>query len=251
MKSNKVFSFLATAAILLALLSACAAKPTADPNQKMTEIAGTVQAQLTQAAALIPTITSTPVPPTATYTITPAQPTNTPAGMPATATLAVIPSQPAGSTTDDAKFISDVTYPDGTTVRGSEQFTKTWRFQNTGKTTWTKDYSIQYLEGNLQGRNGDLTFKLLQPVPPGEFAEISVLFTAPTNPGTYSSYWKLLSANGYYFGDPVSINITVGIPSPTVPPPTATTTPTKTTTAGPTATASETPTETPTTEPTP
>jgi len=45
---------------------------------------------------------------------------------------------------------------------------------------------------------------------------LSIPFTAPTNPGTYSSYWKLLSANGYYFGDTVSINTQRGIPTPTV-----------------------------------
>ena len=78
---------------------------------------------------------------------------------------------------------------------------------------------------------GSLTFNLVQDVAPGEFADISVPFTAPTTPGTYSSYWKLLSADGYYFGDVVSVNISVGVPTATVPPPTATTKPTKTLTA--------------------
>ena len=239
MKHTKNTAILAIAIIFTVLLTACGAKPTADTNQKMTEIAGTVQAQLTQAAALIPTATSTTAPPTATLTITPAAPTETPAGMGPSATKVSIPTQPPGTTTDDAKFISDVTIPDGTTLRAGEQFTKTWRFQNTGKTTWTKDYSIQYLEGNLLGKSGSLTFNLVQDVAPGEFADISVPFTAPTTPGTYSSYWKLLSANGYYFGDVVSVNISVGIPTATEPPPTATTKPTKT----PTATEEVTPTE--------
>jgi len=53
---------------------------------------------------------------------------------------------------DDANFIADISIPDGTTLQAGEQFTKTWRFQNTGKTTWTTEYAIQYLEGNLLGR---------------------------------------------------------------------------------------------------
>jgi hypothetical protein len=225
--SKKIITF-AIAIVISILLTACAVKPTSDPNQKMTEIAGTVQAQLTQEAALLPTATETPLPPTATLTLTPVPPTNTPSNLAPTNTPYIIVTQPTGTSSDDAKFIADVTIPDGTTLEAGEQFVKTWRFQNTGKTTWTKDYAIQYLEGNLQGRNGILTFNLAQDVPPGESVDVNVNFTAPTNPGTYSSYWKLLSASGYYFGDVVSININVGVPTSTVPPPTSTPKPTKT-----------------------
>lgn len=208
---------------LVLLLTACGAKPTVDPNLKMTEIAGTVQAQLTQAAALLPTATMTSPPPTATATITPSAPTNTPSGMAPTATRIVFPTQPASST-DNAKFIADVTIPDGTSMLAGEQFIKTWRLQNTGKTTWTTEYAIQYLEGNLQGRNSVLTFNLVQAVPPGEFVDVSVPFTAPAKAGAYSSYWKMLSASGYYFGEVVSISIYVGVPTSTVDAPTATVT---------------------------
>jgi len=221
MKLLKIPIIFTIAILFSILLTACAAKPTVDPNQKMTEIASTVQAQLTQSAALIPTATQTLPPPTATPTMTPVPATNTPTGTGPTATKITFPTQPASST-DDSKFIADVTIPDGTSMKAGEQFIKTWRFQNTGKTTWTTDYAIQYLEGNLEGRNGVLTFNLTQNVPPGEFVDVSVLFTAPTQAGTYSSYWKLLSSSGFYFGDPVSVNIVVGVPTSTVPPLTAT-----------------------------
>lgn len=222
--TTKRFTTTITVALMLALLlTACGAKPTADPSVKMTEIAGTVQAQLTQSAVLNPTATMTSPPPTATATITPAAPTNTPEGMAATATKIVFPTQPANST-DNAKFIADVTIPDGTSMLAGEQFIKTWRIQNTGKTTWTTDYAIQYLEGNLQGRNSVLTFNITQAVPPGEFVDVSVPFTAPAKAGAYSSYWKMLSASGYYFGEAVSINIVVGVPTSTVAAPTATVT---------------------------
>ncbi len=228
MKLSKITTMIVIVTIFAVTLTACGAKNAVDPNQKMTEIAGTVQAQLTQTALLIPTATSTPEPPTATLTITPAPPTSTPEGMGPTETPIIFSTQPTLSNGDDAKFIADVSIPDGSTLRAGEQFTKTWRFQNIGKTTWTKEYAIQYLEGNLLGKNGDLTFNLPIEVPPGGTLDISIPFTAPTEPGTYSSYWKLLSANGFYFGDTVSINISVGIPTPTVPSLTPTKKPTKT-----------------------
>lgn len=228
MKQTKITTIIIIITIFAVSLTACGAKAEVDANQKMTEIAGTVQAQLTQTALLIPTATSTPEPPTATFTITPAPPTSTLEGMAPTETPIFFSTQPTLVNGDDAKFIADVSIPDGTTLRAGEQFTKTWRFQNTGKTTWTTVYAIQYLEGNLLGRNGNLTFNLPIEVPPGGTLDLSIPFTAPTDPGTYSSYWKLLSANGFYFGDTVSINISVGIPTPTVPSLTPTKKPTKT-----------------------
>lgn len=254
MKRTKISFTLFTLIIGILVLSACGGKPTADPNQKMTEIAATVQAQLTQSAPVIPTSTNTSAPPTQTLTITPAAPTSTLQGAAPAATLVVIPSQPGGTSDDDANFVADVTIPDGSTLKAGEQFVKTWRFQNIGKTTWTTDYAIQYLEGNLLGKGDELTFKLAKGVAPGEYLDVSVPFTAPTAPGVYSSYWKLLSLDGYYFGDVVSISITVGNPTPTIPALTATPVPTatkkpKTPTATPVTPTVE-PTEEPTEEPT-
>jgi len=245
--------FIVTILISILILTACGAKPTADTNQKMTEIAATVQAQLTMSAPIIPTSTNTPVPPTQTLTITPAPPTSTVEGAAGTATQVVIPTQPSGTSADDANFVSDVTIPDGSTLKAGEQFTKTWRFQNIGKTTWTTEYSIQYLEGNLMGKDGALTFRIPKSVAPGEYLDVSVPFTAPQTPGVYSSYWKLLSSSGYYFGDVVSITIKVGNPTPTIPGLTATPVPSATKkpkTARPTASPTEvTPTEEPTADP--
>ena len=252
MKRINIKLIVFTILISTLILTACGSKSTADPNQKMTEIAATVQAQLTMSAPIIPTSTNTPVPPTQTLTITPAAPTNTLEGAAGTATPVVIPTQPSGTSSDNANFVSDVTIPDGSTLKAGEQFTKTWRFQNIGKTTWTTDYSIQYLEGNLMGKNGILTFKIPKSVAPGEYADVSVPFTAPVTPGVYSSYWKLLSSNGYYFGDVVSITIKVGNPTPTIPGLTATPAPSATKkpkTATPTSTTEVPPTEEPTADP--
>lgn len=206
---------------LALLLTACGGKPTADPNQKMTEVAATVQAGLTQAAGSNPTPTLTPMP-TATATPSPVTPT-TPSVI-ASPVVVKVPTQPQSSTADSALFVADVTFPDGSVVKPGEQFVKTWRLQNNGKTTWTKDYAVLYLEGVLYGKDNQLMFKLPAEVKPGEFADISVPFTAPSAPGNYSSYWKLYNSSGFVFGDAFSVNISVGEPAATSQPPTATTT---------------------------
>ena len=228
-KKQTIVSILVILAAALAL-SACGSKPTADTNQKMTEIAATVQSQLTQSAALVPT---------ATLTFTPS-PTATPS--PSTPTrMATQPSikttTPPSNTQDNAQFISDVTIPDGTIMKPGESFVKTWRLLNTGKTTWTKDFSILYLEGNLKGKDDRMNFKLTAEVRPGDYADVSVPFTAPMTKGNFSSYWKMYNASGYVFGDVMNIFIVVSDLTPTA----GTATPTITITATPSVTPSPTP----------
>lgn len=236
--------------IIAISLSACGGKPTVDPNQKMTEVAGTVQAGLTQVALSNPTSTPTPEP---TPTATPGPVTPTQVGAISSPVVVNIPTQPQTSTADNAQFVADVNFPDGSVVKPGEQFVKTWRLQNTGKTTWTKEYSVLYLEGALYGRDNQLMFKLPAEVKPGEFYEVSVPFTAPTSPGSYSSYWKLYNSSGFVFGDAFSINIVVGEPTATGNAPTltitATLTPIITGTTPATATSTWNETETPSATP--
>lgn len=221
---NRLVSILVilTAAVFLA---ACGRKSTADTNQKMTEIAATVQAQLTQSAASNPTSTST-LEPTATATPSPSTPTISSAI--SSPIVVTVSTQPATTTNDSAVFVADVNFPDGSVVKAGEQFVKIWRLKNTGKTTWTKDYAVLYLEGVLLGRGEQLLFKLPAEVKPGELADVSVPFTAPMEKGSFGSYWKMYNSSGLVFGDAFSVNITVGEPTATGKAPTATLTPTKT-----------------------
>ena len=192
----------------LILLTACGANPTPDVTQLSTQIAATIYAEITSTAMAFPTatptlgVTPTPLqlPPTATFT---------PMANLATPTVFVIQPLPQTSSADSSKWIADVNYPDGTEVGSGSSFTKTWRFQNTGTTTWNRNYRIIYLEGNLLGKNGETMFNLTADVAPGKFAEISVPFTAPTEKGKYNSLWKLFNAEGQQFGEYATINIVV------------------------------------------
>ncbi len=191
--------------IVLSLLAGCGkATPTVDASAKITEIASTVQAELTSIALLTPSSTATLEP-----TIAPTQTMVTPtlSSSPATATPTKALITPISG--DNAKWLADVTIPDYSLVAPSSNFVKTWNIQNTGTTTWTQDYKLIYLEG-LQGTNNTVTINLTKEVAPGESVDVSVPFTAPATNGTYSSAWKMYTASGYVFGEVLFMYINVG-----------------------------------------
>lgn len=190
----------------LLLLSACAAKPTPDVAQLSTQIAATIQADLTSTAMAIPTAT-----PTLGVTPTPLQlaPTATIQVSPTSTTPVVLPQAPQTTINDNSKFLSDVNFPDGTIVNEGDVFTKTWKFENTGTTTWTQAYTLRFLEGNLYGEDNTTFVYVPSNVAPGKTVEVSVPIKAPAVAGSFNSLWKLFTPEGFPFGEYVTINIVV------------------------------------------
>lgn len=143
---------------------------------------------------------ATPLSPTQAPTVQPVTPANT-------------ASQP--STADIAHFVSE-NYPDGTKVGKGVIFTKTWKLQNSGSTTWTTDYSLVLTDSfHPLGKNLNESYqiKLPQPVAPGETVEISADFTVPDMDGIYEVRYKLQNANGQTVsgdGNVVWLKIVVG-----------------------------------------
>lgn len=221
MRLKKYVLAIIVASLIVFSLSACsAATPTEDPILKITQVASTVLAQLTQSAALTPSATAT-LEPTATQipaTSTPSGPTETPTQTPY-----------AGSSTsgDNSVFVGE-TVPDGTTFGYNSEFTKTWKFKNIGTTTWTTEYMLIMIDGTYFPPQNLHTIYLPKTVAPGETIEIKVDFISPVAPGTYYSMWKLANPAGVPFGEYCSIKIKAA-PMP------ATVAPTKAaTTTGPT-----------------
>lgn len=103
---------------------------------------------------------------------------------------------PAGK--DAAAFVDDVTVPDGTVFAPGEAFEKVWRIANSGSTTWTEDYALVHVDGDLLG--APTSVPLGRVVPPGGEAEVRVPMIAPQLPGTYIGYWKMKNAAGEVFG---------------------------------------------------
>lgn len=183
----------------------------------------------TQTAIVVqaPTGTNTPLP-TNTFLPTPTTNPNSPTP-PATWTpvpiyytftpnLALIPSvtgTPPTATANtgalafgcnNSAFVRDVNYPSGTTVSAGEEFTKTWKVENTGSCEWQYNYGMAVVNDkdfdsswNHLGRN----------VKPGEWGEVSVIVTAPDNNGTYTGSWRMADAGGNAFGATLTLTIVV------------------------------------------
>lgn len=99
---------------------------------------------------------------------------------------------------DWAKYVADVTVPDGTNFSAGAAFTKTWRLKNIGSCTWTTGYSLVFSSGEKMG--GPDAVPLPTTVAPGQTVDISVNLTAPSAGGSYRGFWMLKNASGATFG---------------------------------------------------
>ncbi len=164
-------------------------QPAATLDALYTSAAQTLGAMSTQGAS---TLTAQPL---ATGTLS-VPVSETPSGFPTYTT--VPPLQTIVSRCDAASFISDVTYPDGSTVALGSTFTKIWRVQNTGTCSWNTSYALVFVSGDRLGAPNVVS--LPGNVGPGQTIDIPVNFTAPEKTGNYIGYWKLRNASGVLFG---------------------------------------------------
>lgn len=185
-------------AAIVKLTEIARATPTAvsqvEPTQASQPTSTVIQP--TAEPTAIPTLapTATPVPPPTATAIppTPIPPTPIPpAPIPATATVKPDPC-------NWALFVKDISTPNGTAFIAGTQFTKTWRIQNIGTCTWTRDYAMVYESGELM--SAEKVQYLDEVIKHGETVDISIAFTAPAASGKHTGYWKLRNQNGKYFG---------------------------------------------------
>lgn len=125
-----------------------------------------------------------------------ATPPPTVTGTPPTATPITV--TPIPSACDRARFIADVTVPDGTTFAPNTVFDKTWRLKNVGTCTWTTGYQLMFESGDKMG--GPDTAPMPTTVAPGQTVDVTVRLTAPATAGSYRGYWKFKNASGIPFG---------------------------------------------------
>ena len=118
--------------------------------------------------------------------------TATATGTQATATASPQPCD------DRARYIIDVTIPDGTYLAPGAEFEKIWRLLNAGTCLWTSEYDLVFDSGNLMG--GDLAVPLPGNVVPGSTVDIVINLTAPLTEGSHESNWMLRNDRGVVFG---------------------------------------------------
>ncbi|HJR81827.1 MAG TPA: NBR1-Ig-like domain-containing protein [Anaerolineales bacterium] len=131
-------------------------------------------------------VTST-LPPTRPGLVLPTQipPTASPTSDPLT------PS-PTPSCHDEAVFVEDVTYPDNTHLQAGEEFTKTWKLQNTGTCTWI-DYTIAFVSGD---RMEALESVSVPETEAQSTVDVSIDLVAPSEDGSYIGNFELRDAEG-------------------------------------------------------
>jgi hypothetical protein len=183
------------------------------PRTVVVEVTATPSPAAEATETLIPrtspaaTATEAPIPTeTAIPTETPT-PTKTP-----TATLSPTPAVPK------AKFIKDITIPDGTVMKPGQAFTKTWRFQNVGAVPWGEGVKLVFVEGEQKGfdskKMGGPDSVDVPNVAPGKTVDVSVNLVAPEKLGHYRSYWRLKLGSGAWLENTHYAEIFVASPDP-------------------------------------
>lgn len=103
-------------------------------------------------------------------------------------------------------LVTDLTVPDGTTVSPGQTFNKAWRLRNCGTTNWSSLTAVR-----VAGSYGPASF----PVPtiaPGATADVTVLVTAPTQPGLSRATYRLRAPDGHYADNSFWVEVNVVAP---------------------------------------
>ena len=172
--------------------------PTRPPPTQAFRSAPTIE--VAKVPTSTPSPTRTTVPPTATLTPTEVPPTPVPSSTP---TETPVPCDAPLA----ARYVSDVTIPDYTTVEPGQQFDKTWRLSNSGECPWPPGVKPAYVSGaRLSGGSSET---LAGETAPGEEVEVTVSMTAPSSPGTHTGRWRMQTAEGEFFGAEVFVTIKI------------------------------------------
>jgi len=108
---------------------------------------------------------------------------------------------------DQARFIEDLSVPDGSRVEPGAPIDKRWSVLNSGTCDWGPGYRLIRTDtGSLRGP-AELA---LYPARAGEAAVWQVVLTAPREPGQHIASWQARSPGGELFGDPVFVLVEVG-----------------------------------------
>jgi len=114
-----------------------------------------------------------------------------------------------------AKFISDVNFPEGTTLAPQAQFRKVWAMSNDGDITWPENTMVRFVGGQrmfndaLRSDQSDDYGSTVGSLEPGKSVYVSVDLQAPVEPGNYVSYWRLTDNEGNVFGHKIWCEINV------------------------------------------
>jgi len=99
-----------------------------------------------------------------------------------------------------ARFVKDVSLPDGSSVFPGSSVTKGWRVRNDGDRAWPEGVCLGFASGDLLAASPT---DLIVPVPPlqaGEEVDIAVKLMVPETTGRHVTYFRLRTKEGNIFG---------------------------------------------------
>ena len=185
-------------------ISGC--RPKEDPAAdvaRQTHVAQTVAIQFTKTAIARPTDTPIPTATTApTATATAMLTTIVPTAALGTTSLPQVTTTMAAPTASggiDAGVWTRSAPADDSVVDSGVKFQVVVTLMNTGTTTWTTDYYIQFVDGNNFGITQN-TFKMPTEVPPTMSVQFTLNFIAPQTVGVAKSNWNIVNAGNVPFG---------------------------------------------------
>jgi len=95
-----------------------------------------------------------------------------------------------------AKFVKDLSIPDGSEFKAGEPFTKTWMVVNSGVNPWPVNTCLWKVSGDDMGCEQYTPIKpelygKQSPAQPKEVVEVSLDLVAPARPGQHYTVWRL------------------------------------------------------------
>jgi len=108
--------------------------------------------------------------------------------------------------TNDARFIEDLSIPDGTIAAPDEVLDKRWAVLNAGTCDWSAGYRLVRIDDGLIDAPEE---QALYPARAGETGVWSIQFTTPKQPGDQRASWQAQAPDGSLFGDPVFVLVEI------------------------------------------
>ena len=123
-----------------------------------------------------------------------------------------------------ARFVCHVAPERNVSLAPDTRFTKTWRLRNEGTAAWPEGCRLVHV--GAYSLDAPVDGVAVPAAAVGETVDIAVGMVAPTAPGRYVSYWRLITPDGVRFGHRVWADLAVAVPAPTPTPDAAPVTPT-------------------------
>lgn len=199
-RKTKLLMWISALVLIMACVPAFGtpAVPTVDSGSVSTFIAQTVNAAVSQTAAVMPSATLTP-------SVTPTRPTETPSPT-FTSTVIFILSSPTplptftstfasigGSGTSSDNYACEVTRvspPNGSSFEPRDDFDVFWTVRNIGQRNWDRT-AVDYIYSTGAKIHKVSGYDLSENVRVGNSLELGVDMQAPKDPGTYTTIWTL------------------------------------------------------------